>query len=90
MLPMLLRLKIRDENTSFGLFIPLIIIYILLLPAYIICGIVYALIAASGNAASNAGIYMKIVFRLPQILAAARGTEIIAHSDKSNVTLYLR
>ncbi len=90
MLPMLLRIRIRDDKTSFGLFIPLIFVYLLMLPLYLLFSLVYGVVLLCTSPKAQTRLYMGLVFKLPLLLAAARGTEINVHSDKSKVILYIK
>ncbi|MDC7125756.1 MAG: hypothetical protein PQJ46_09320 [Spirochaetales bacterium] len=90
MIPMLLRVRIKNEETNFGFYLPLLLVYILLLPAYIIVAIIYAIMIAAGEKAKEARSYMKIAFYSPALLAAAKGTEIEVHSDDSDVIMFIK
>ena len=90
MLPMLLRVKIKSPDANFGLFLPLPIVYLLLLPAFAICGAVYAVLLAAGEQGREARQYLKLVFMAPRLLAAATGTEVIVRSDDTDVTIYIK
>ena len=90
MLPMIVRIKITGETNSFGFFIPMIFVYLLLLPAYLICAIVYACMCLAPDATVTARAYLNIVLRSPLIFAAARGTEVAVQSNDSNVLLYIQ
>ena len=90
MLPMLLRLRVRSKEASFGFFLPMILIYILLLPIVIICLVAYGFMLLSPSQTLQARGYLKILFHAPKLLAAARGTEIEVHSDDADVKMFLK
>lgn len=90
MVPMLLRLKVKSDETSFGLWLPLLLVYILLVPAFVICSIVYAFMMLSPEGTKEARGFIKILFYLPVLLNAARGTEIEVHSNDADVIMYLK
>ena len=89
MLPMLLRIRVKSDDGNINLFIPLLLVYILLLPAFIIVSVVYALMLIS-PATEEARRYIKLLFHTPGLLAAAKGTEIDVKSDDGDVRLYIK
>ena len=90
MLPMLLRIRIRNEETSFGFFLPLILLYIILLPVMLICAIVYGFMLLAPQQTKEVRGYMIFVLKAPQLITAARGTEILVHSNDSDVKMYIK
>ena len=87
---MLLRLKVRSNDASFGLFIPMLLIYILLIPVALICLIVYGFMLLSPAKSKEARGYLRIFFNLPKLLSAARGIEVDVHSDDADVKMFLK
>jgi hypothetical protein len=90
MLPMLFWVRVHDDKHSFAFFIPLILVYLLLLPVYVLAVLAYTFMGLMGDEARTARGYMLAIFSLPSLFAAARGTEIEIHSDSSDVTLYVK
>jgi len=90
MLPMLFWVKVHDEEHSFAFFIPLILVYLLLLPLFVLAALAYAAMCLNWDHTKNARGYMMLVFSLPSLIAAARGTEVEIHSDTSDVSLYVK
>jgi len=89
MLPMLLIIRIRDEGHRFRLFIPLILVYLLLLPLAVLATAVW-LILRMIPGTGEAGRWMGMALYLPRLLSAARGMEIDVRDRKSDVRFYIR
>lgn len=86
MLPMIMRIRIRDgQGKGFGIWFPLVVLYVLLIPVYVILAIAYALMLVMPSNTSEARSGMLIVFYAPLLLGAARGTEIKVHSNESDI-----
>lgn len=90
MLPMLLRVRVRNSDTRFGFFFPMLLLYILLLPVIIITAVVYTFMLTVPHRTKQARSYMKFVLHSPQLLSAARGIEIDVSSDDSDIKMYLK
>ncbi|PKL28866.1 MAG: hypothetical protein CVV46_04290 [Spirochaetae bacterium HGW-Spirochaetae-2] len=90
MLPMLFWIRVHDDEHSFAFFIPLILVYLVLAPVYVLAALVYAVMCLLGDETKNARGYVFMLLSLPSLFAAARGTEIDIHSDTSDVTLYVK
>ncbi|GEM_PF-885019 len=90
MLPMMFWVKIHNEEHSFAFFIPLILVYLLLLPLFVLAALAYAVMCLAWDNTKEARGYMMLFFSLPSLLAAARGTEIEVRSDTSDVSLYVK
>lgn len=84
MLPQLLIMRISDSRKHFRLFIPLVLLYLLVLPLFILIAVIYGLLFLLPGT-KEARSWMKIVFYSPKILAAARGMEIDVRSHDSDV-----
>jgi len=90
MLPMLFRIRVRSRDASFGFSLPMLLIYILFIPIAIITAIAYGFMLLAPKKTKQARGYMKIIFFMPKLLSAARGTEIEVHSDNSDVKTFLK
>jgi len=89
-LPMLLRVKVRDEKSSFGFFIPLIIVYMLFVPIIILGGVAYAILLIIPETTKQARSYLQLIMSLPSLLSASIGTEIEIHSDDKDISMYVK
>lgn len=89
MLPMLIRIRIKDREhgKSLALFFPMIIIYLLLIVVYLLLALVYAVLLVVPGKTSEARAAIGLSFSLPNLLIAARGTEVTIHSDGSDVMI---
>ncbi|MBI9106250.1 MAG: hypothetical protein JEZ04_05845 [Spirochaetales bacterium] len=87
---MLLRIKVKNKDASFGLFFPLILLYLLLLVAIILCGIAYAFMMLAPQKSKQARTWMMFVFKSPRLISAARGMEIMVHSNDSDVKMFVK
>lgn len=90
MLPMILRLRIVDDEHKINLYFPLIFIYIIAIPFYILGVIFYLLLFLYPSKTVKQRIYLLIFLKSPQIMAAAIGTEVSVYSDDSKVYLYIK
>ncbi len=90
MLPMILRIRIKNADTNFGLFLPMILIYILLLPVFAAVLIVLVLMLAAPGMSEKAWNFLKILFHLPALLSAARGMEVKVHSNDADVIMFVK
>jgi len=89
MLPMLLVIRVRDDEHRFRLFIPLILVYLLLLPLAVLTAAVWLLLwlfPGTGEVRK----WMGTALYLPRLLSAARGMEIDVRDRKSDVRFYIR
>jgi len=89
MLPMLLRVKIHDEKKSFGLYVPLGLIYLLFVPILILGAIAFIVLLAIPRTASQARSYLQLVLALPSLLSASIGTEIAVQSNEKDIVIYI-
>lgn len=90
MVPMIFWIRIKSPETSFRLFIPLILVYLLLLIPYVICVLVYAFLSIAPESTSTARGYLIIAVRSPAILIAMKGIEIKVHSNDSDISMYVK
>ncbi|MDC7244413.1 MAG: hypothetical protein PQJ47_00705 [Sphaerochaetaceae bacterium] len=72
------------KGKTFPIWFPLILIYIILLPLYILASIVLLIISISGTRDSTAKKYLKLFFALPQIFGAMIGTNITVENEDAN------
>ena len=84
MLPWLILIHIRDDEHNFRLFIPLILVFIILLPLIVLALAVLILLTFIPGAA-EARRWMQLAFYSPKILAAARGMEVKIRSNDADV-----
>ena len=89
MLPMLLRLRVKSRDASFGFFFPMLLLYILILPIYLIVAVVYLFMMFAPDQSEAVRRYMTIFFRTPQLLSAARGIQIKVQSKDADVIMFL-
>jgi cellobiose-specific phosphotransferase system component IIC len=87
MLPMLLRVKVRDESHNFGFYFPMVLIYLLFIPVIIIGTIVFTILLLIPDTARQARSYLQLVFALPTLLSASIGTEIAIQSDTQEMLI---
>jgi hypothetical protein len=90
MIPMVLRFKIRSPEASFGFLIPLVLVYLLFIPVLALGVCVYVILLISPKQTAEVRAFFMMLFALPGLLTACKGTEIDIHSDDSDVTLYIR
>jgi predicted CDP-diglyceride synthetase/phosphatidate cytidylyltransferase len=90
MLPMMLWVNIADaKKSSCRFFLPLIIIYVLMIPVYIIAFAAYLIMLAAPGATVSARAALMVLFRLPMLLCAAKGTQIHVDAEDSHVHLQI-
>ena len=87
MLPMLLRLKVHDDAHSFGLYLPMVLIYLLFIPVVIIGTIVIAILLMIPATAEQARSYLRLILALPTLLSASIGTEIVIQSETKEMLI---
>lgn len=87
MLPMLIRIKVRDEARSFGFFLPMLLVYILLLPILVLGAIAFLILLAIPQTARQAQEYLALACALPSLLSASVGTEVVVKSDTTDVVV---
>ena len=90
MIPMLLRLKVKSKDASFGFYLPLLLLYILLVPVFTVTAVVYAFMLLSPEQTKEARGYMKFLFFMPALLNAAKGMEIEVHSNDADIVMFLK
>ncbi len=90
MLPMILRIRVKSKDASFGFYFPLILLYLLLLPVFVIATIVYAIMLASPEQTKEVRTYMRLLFHAPSLLCAAKGTEVEVHSNDADVMFFIK
>ncbi|MBI9101466.1 MAG: hypothetical protein JEY99_03545 [Spirochaetales bacterium] len=89
-IPWLLIFKIKDEGKGVSLYILLPLIYLLFLPLIVLGAVVFALMVAFGAGKEKRESVQALIVHLPQLLAASWGTEIIVHSEKSDVKIVVK
>ena len=87
MLPMLLRVKIRDDARSFGFYLPMVLIYLLLLPVVLLGAIAVAILLAIPETSKQARSYLRLLLALPSLLSASIGTEVDIQSDTKDIVI---
>ncbi len=89
MLPMLVRVKMQDETRSFGFYLPMVLIYLLLIPVVILGAIVFAILLVIPEISQQARSYLRLVLALPALLSACIGTEIAIQSDTKDIVIHI-
>ncbi len=87
MLPMLLRVKIRDEERSFGFYLPMVLIYLLFIPVVLLGAIAVAILLAIPETSKQARSYLRLLLALPSLFSASIGTEIDIQSDAKDIVI---
>lgn len=90
MIPMLLRVSVRSDKSSFKLFLPLILIYLLLFIAQLLSLISYMVLLAIPKRTVTARSYLMIIVRLPVLLTAAKGIAVSVHSNDSDIQFSIK
>jgi hypothetical protein len=90
MVPMLFWLKVRNDSHSFSICVPLLLVYILLLPLMALGAIAYAMMLLLPQQARQAREWMALLVSLPSLLTASKGTEVRVQSDDADVTLLIK
>ncbi|NLK13811.1 MAG: hypothetical protein GX313_03525 [Spirochaetales bacterium] len=87
MLPMLFRLRLnRPGRRPINLYIPLLPVYILLLPFILLALVSLPFLAVSKETRQ----YLPLFKALPSLLAAARGTGISVESEDHTIYLHIK
>lgn len=86
---MLLRVKIHDQKTSFGCYLPLGLIYLLFIPLLMLGAIVFIVLLAIPKTSTQARSYLQLILALPSLLSASIGTEIEVQSKEKNILIYI-
>jgi len=87
---MIFWIKVRSTDASFWFFIPLILLYLLLIIPMILCGIAYLFMLLAPEETKQARTYMMFVFKSPWLISAAKGTEITVHSNDADVKMFIK
>ena len=66
---------------------PLLLIYILILPIYIIVGFVYAILNLSNESQNIVKSYMKIFLKFPIIFISLKGTLINIDNEENKIKI---
>ncbi len=90
MFPMLLWVRIHDENHNIRFFIPFLLILILLLPLFIIACIILPFLYLAPSKTLPAKAALLIVLNIPKLLQSSRGLEIVTHSNDSDITIFIK
>ena len=88
--PVLIIVKIRDEGKKFSLYLFLPLIFLLLLPLFLIGIVIYALMTAFRVDREARKTALALIVYLPRLVSASWGTEIDIHSEKSDVTVFVK
>ncbi|MGE4585609.1 MAG: hypothetical protein AB7C91_13245 [Sphaerochaeta sp.] len=86
-LPVLIHIKVHDPSHTFGLYLPMVLIYLLLLPFVILGAIVLVILLAIPETAKQARNYLVLAGALPSLLSSSIGTEIEVHSNTKDIQL---
>jgi hypothetical protein len=87
--PMLLHLRVGPpDRTPFGLWLPLFLVWLILLPIVVLV-LVIAIIVDLGLllAGERYHHYTLLLLRCFGVLAATRGTEVRIHADKTDIDI---
>lgn len=87
---MLFRLKVRSRDASFGFFFPMLLLYILLIPIFVIVAVIYVFMILAPRQTREIRRYMMFFFKTPQLLSAAKGMEINVQSKDADVIMFLK
>lgn len=87
MLPMLIRVKVKDEARSFSFFVPMLLIYLLFLPVLAIGAVAFLILLAIPQTAKQAQAYLDLVWALPSLLSASIGTEVVVQSETTDILI---
>ncbi len=87
---MLVRVKIRDEKKSFGLYLPLGLMYLLLVPILVLGAIALLVLLALPKTAGKAQSYLQLILAMPSLLSASIGTEIAVQSNEKDIVICIR
>ncbi|MGH0052907.1 MAG: hypothetical protein ACQ5SW_05925 [Sphaerochaetaceae bacterium] len=89
MLPMLLHLKVHGGTTSFGFYIPLGLVYLLLVPILILGAVAILVLLMIPETSKLTRSYLPLIRALPTLLSASIGTEIEVKSDKKDILIHI-
>ncbi len=90
MIPMLLWISVKSDKSSFKLFLPLILVYLLLFTAQVLSLVLYMVLLTSPRRTVLARSYLMIIVRLPMLLTAAKGVDVSVHSNDSNIQFFIK
>ncbi len=88
MLPMLLKVELRNERHNFRLWIPLILLYLILAPLYLLLLIAYPFVRMIEGAQEVKGFFV-LCINLPRLFTAMIGTEVEVDSKDSRLLLFI-
>lgn len=89
MIAMMLWGHFTKNNKQYKFFFPLIIIYILLLPFYVIAFVLYILFLIGSNNNSITS-YLKIFLNIPVIFNSMKDLEIIVNNKEENFKIIVK
>ncbi len=88
---MLIRGYVTKKNgKKINFFIPLIIIYVLLLPFYVISLVVYLFFIIFSNEFNDIKAYLKIFLNLPVIFNSMKNLIIIINNDEEDIKILVK
>lgn len=88
---MLIRGYVTKKNgKKINFFIPLIIIYVLLLPFYVISLVVYLFFIIFSNEFNDIKAYLKIFLNLPVIFNSMKNLSIIINNDEEDIKILVK
>jgi hypothetical protein len=88
MIPMLVHGHIMTKkNTTRRFFFPLILLYLLLLPLYVLVAILFLFLAMIGPATLVARNCMKLFLELPVVFCSMEGTQILIDNEQTDIKL---
>jgi preprotein translocase subunit YajC len=90
MLPMLFWIRVKNRDTSFKFFLPLILLYLLMIIPIVLCAIGYTFMLLAPQSSRQARVYMMFVLKSPRLISAAKGTEIIVHSNDTDIKMFVK
>ena len=89
-IPVLLTVKVRSDEKKFAFFIFLPIIYLLLLPLFLIGLVVFALMILFRVSQESRKYALGLIVYLPVLFSSMHGTEILVNSRESDVKIIVR
>ena len=89
-LPMIFWIRFRDEHRSFRLWIPLFLLYILLLPVVLLVLLALPFLYLARNSSPQVMLVLRLILSLPALFVAMTGTEIDIQSEKTEMSMYIR
>ena len=87
MIPMILHLKGRGGRIPINLYIPLIVVYLLLLPFVVILGVGVILLLLIPATEEKTRSYLPLLKALPALFVASGGTEIAVQSSEKELLI---